>query len=177
MPEKWHKINKFEKYQKMIVRNSPAFHRRGFVASQKLLTLFFLFLFLFLFFLELMSMISTQVRWQDPWSLCKLWERRLDWFHLREYYMGSSPPSPPPWCEHCVFSKKQGWYESIYYGINSKKAPDPHNQKVNIEVRNFLKFGVNRAYVKRDTAIQKLQNLTRIILTSGRCIRQSIQLL
>ena len=89
MPEKWHKINKFEKYQKMIVRNSPAFHRRGFVASQKLLTLFF-------FFLELMSMISTQVRWQDPWSLCKLWERRLDSFHLREYYMGSSPPPPLP---------------------------------------------------------------------------------
>ena len=33
----------------MIVRNSPAFHRRGFVASQKLLTLFFVFVFVLFF--------------------------------------------------------------------------------------------------------------------------------
>ena len=47
MPEKRHKINKLASYQKMIVRNSPAFDRHGFVASQTLLTFFFLLLLLF----------------------------------------------------------------------------------------------------------------------------------
>ena len=51
MPEKRHKINKFANYQKMIVRNSPAFDRHGFVASKKLLTFVFFFFFFFFFFL------------------------------------------------------------------------------------------------------------------------------
>ena len=38
-------------------------------------------------------------------------------------------------------------YESVYYGINS----------------NILTFSVYRAYIERDTAIQKLQNLLRIL--------------
>ena len=34
-------------------------------------------------------------------------------------------------------------------------------RKKHIEISNVLKFGVNRAYIERDTAIQKLQNLLR----------------
>ena len=36
-------------------------------------------------------------------------------------------------------------------------------QKEHIEVSNNCKFGVYWAYIERDTAIQKLQNLTRNI--------------
>ena len=50
------KINKFANYQNIIVRNSPAFDCH--VWSR---------------IFEVMRMISTQTRWQDPcWSLCKL---------------------------------------------------------------------------------------------------------
>jgi len=38
---------------------------------------------------------------------------------------------------------------------------DPCSQKEHIEVSNVLKFGIYRAYIERDTAIQKLQNLLR----------------
>ena len=48
MPEKRHKINKLASYQKMIVRNSPAFDRHGFVASQKLLTFFLIIIIIIL---------------------------------------------------------------------------------------------------------------------------------
>ena len=44
---------------------------------------------------------------------------------------------------------------------------DPHSQRENIDMRNIHKFGVYRAYIERDTAIQKLgvelQNLIRNI--------------
>ena len=43
-----------------------------------------------------------------------------------------------------------------------------------MEISNVLKFGVNRAYIERDTAIQKLQNLLR---NNRRCVQQSIHLL
>ena len=46
-----------------------------------------------------------------------------------------------------------------------------------VGISNILKFGVYRAYIERDTAIQKLQNSLRNIGTSGRCVRQAIHLL
>ena len=63
MPEKRHKINKLASYQKMIVRNSPAFDRHGFVASQKLLTFFIIIIIFFFFF---------------PWSAQKSADKTLD---------------------------------------------------------------------------------------------------
>ena len=65
----WNEINKFANYYNIIVRNSPAFDRHVFVSSQDLSSVDF----------DVMRMISTQIRWQDPyWWLCKLWEHRLD---------------------------------------------------------------------------------------------------
>ena len=62
MFEKRHKINKFANYQNIIVRNSPAFDCHVFVFSQDRWSMVF----------DVMRMISTQIRWQDPcWSLCK----------------------------------------------------------------------------------------------------------
>ena len=69
MSEKRHEINKFANYQNIIVRNSPAFDRHVFISSQDHWSMD----------LDVMRMISTQIRWQDTcWSLCKLWEHRLD---------------------------------------------------------------------------------------------------
>ena len=56
MSEKRHKINKFANYQNIIVRNSPAFDRHVFVSSQDRWSMVF----------DVMRMISTQIRWQDP---------------------------------------------------------------------------------------------------------------
>ena len=69
MSEKRHKINKFANYQNIMVRNSPAFDCHVFVSTEDRWSMVF----------DVMRMISTQIRWQDPcWSLCKLWEHRLD---------------------------------------------------------------------------------------------------
>ena len=46
---------------------------------------------------------------------------------------------------------------------------DPYSQKEHIEISNILKSGVYRAYIERDTAIKRLQNLLRNIKTSGPC--------
>ena len=63
MSKKRHKINKFANYRNIIVRNSPAFDRHVFVSSQDRSSMVF----------DVMCMINTQIRWQDPcWSLCKL---------------------------------------------------------------------------------------------------------
>ena len=68
LSEKQHKINKFANYQNIIVRNSPAFDRHVFVPQDRWSMIF-----------DVMHMIGTQIGWQDPcWSLCKLWEHRLD---------------------------------------------------------------------------------------------------
>ena len=84
MSEKRHKINKFANYQNIIVRNSPAFDCHVFLFSQDRWSMVF----------DVMRMITTQIRWQDPcWSLCKLWERRLD-FNVWE--VASNPPPPGP---------------------------------------------------------------------------------
>ena len=37
----------------------------------------------------------------------------------------------------------------------------PHSQKEHTELYNILKFGVNQANIRKDTAIQKLQILLR----------------
>ena len=44
----------------------------------------------------------------------------------------------------------------------------PHSQKEHIELYNILKFGVNQANIRRDTAIQKLKNLLRNVWNAGR---------
>ena len=85
MSEKRHKINKFANYQKIIVRNSPAFDCHVFVPPQKPL--------IFGFYVMSMFIISTQIGWQNPWwSLCKLWERCLDF--TKENVWEVAPPSP-----------------------------------------------------------------------------------
>ena len=37
----------------------------------------------------------------------------------------------------------------------------PHSQKEHIELYNILKFGVNQANIRRDTAIQKLKKFSK----------------
>ena len=54
MSEERHKIN--ANYQNIIVRNSPAFDRHAFVSSQNHWFMVF----------DVMRMISTQIRWQEP---------------------------------------------------------------------------------------------------------------
>ena len=63
--------------------NSRAFDCHVFIFSQDRWSMVF----------DVMRMISTQIRWQDPcWSLCKLWEHSLDFFK-RMY--GKQLPLPP----------------------------------------------------------------------------------
>ena len=49
---------KFANYQNIIVRNSPSLDRHVFVPSQNLWSTVF----------DVMRMISTQIRWQDPFD-------------------------------------------------------------------------------------------------------------
>ena len=37
----------------------------------------------------------------------------------------------------------------------------PHSQKEHTELYNVIKFGVNQANIRRDTAIQKLKKFTK----------------
>ena len=67
----------------------------------------------------------------------------------------------PSYCIHCLVSYREGLGRSRFI----------------VGISNILKFGVYRAYIERDTAIQKLQNSLRNIRTSGRCVRQAIHLL
>ena len=78
------------------MRNSPAFDRHAFVSSQDRWFMVF----------DVMRMIRTQIRWQEAcWSLCKLWEHRLD-FHLRECMGSSFPP-------RCVQQCYVKWLSSL----------------------------------------------------------------
>ena len=43
----------------------------------------------------------------------------------------------------------------------------PHSQKEHTELYNILKFGVNQAHIRKDTAIQKLQILLRNVWNAG----------
>ena len=67
----------------------------------------------------------------------------------------------PSYCIRCLVSNREGLGTSRFI----------------LGISNILKFGVYWAYIERDTAIQKLQNSLRNIRTSGRCVRQAIQLL
>ena len=58
------------------------------------------------------------------------------------------------------FKPSRAGYESVYYGINNMKSTLSEREH---EMRNIVKFGVYGAYIERDTAIQKLQNLIRNI--------------
>ena len=51
-------------------------------------------------------------------------------------------------------------YESVYYGLWD--STPTYSRKEHIELYNILKFGVNQANIRRDTAIQKLKNFLRI---------------
>ena len=70
----------------------------------------------------------------------------------------------------------------------------PHSQKENTELYNILKFGVNQANIRQDTAIQKLQifylvektyrrtdwptpNFTKKCMERRTCVRRSIHFL
>ena len=56
----------------------------------------------------------------------------------------------------------------------------PHGQKEHTELYNILKFGVNQANIRKDTAIQKLQILRRNVWNAGRdgrFVRRSIHFL
>ena len=78
-----YKINLVANYQNIIVRNNPAFDHHDFVPSQNLWSLVY----------DVMRVITTQIRWQDPWwSPCKLWEHRLISFK-RERLGSWSPPA------------------------------------------------------------------------------------
>ena len=54
------------------------------------------------------------------------------------------------------FQIERGWVRVDYYLINNTR---PIYQNEHIEISNILKFCVYRAYIERDTSIQKLQNL------------------
>jgi len=51
----------------------------------------------------------------------------------------------------------------VRVGLLWDKQRGPFSQKEHIEISNILKFGVYQAYIERDTAIQKLQNLQKSI--------------
>ena len=53
----------------------------------------------------------------------------------------------------------------------------PHSRKEHIELYNILKFGVNQANIRRDTAIQKLKNLLRNVWERQTHVRRSIHFL
>ena len=56
-------------------------------------------------------------------------------------------------------SLPRGW---VRVGLLWDKQHETHIvRKKHIEISSVLKFGDNRAYIERDTAIQKLQNLLR----------------
>ena len=61
--------------------------------------------------------------------------------------------------DYCLVSTKRGWAR---VGLLWDKQRETHVvRKSAFEVSNILKFGIYQAYMERDTAIQKLQNLLR----------------
>ena len=116
MSEKRHKSNKFADYQKIIVRNSPAFDRHVFVLSQKPL----------IFGFYVMLMISAQICWQNPWwSLCKLWEHRLDfiWRWLNTVLRAVSGNSRDGACFNL---DKQTWQRKKQWNIENDFSKSTH---------------------------------------------------
>ena len=107
--EKQHQINKLANYQNIIVRNGPTLDRHVFVLSQNHCSMIF----------DVLRMISTQVRWQDPyWLLCNC--ENIVWISLRWLHTvlravsGNSPCELEPFscdnlandilanCQNCV---------------------------------------------------------------------------
>ena len=62
----------------------------------------------------------------------------------------------------------------IIMGLTTR---DLQNQKEETKNYKFLEFGVDRAYIEWDTAIQKPQDSLRNAYTSGQHAQQSIHLL
>ena len=54
-------------------------------------------------------------------------------------------------CSHCLISYREGLGTSLY--IMELATIDPHSLKEHAEIYKILKFGVNRANSKQDTAI------------------------
>ena len=68
-------------------------------------------------------------------------------------------------CMHCLISYRGGLGTSLC--IMGYGTQHPHSRKEHIELYNILKFGVNQANIRRDTAIQKLKNLLRNVWNAG----------
>ena len=66
---------------------------------------------------------------------------------------------------HCLISYRGGLGTSLC--IMGYGTQQPHSRKEHIELYNILKFGVNQANIRRDTAIQKLKNLLRNVWNAG----------
>ena len=66
---------------------------------------------------------------------------------------------------HCLISDRGGLGTSLC--IMGDGTQHPHSRKEHIELYNILKFGVNQANIRRDTAIQKLKNLLRNVWNAG----------
>ena len=62
--------------------------------------------------------------------------------------------------KHCLISYRGGLGTSLC--IMGYETQHPHSRKEHIELYNILKFGVNQANIRRDTAIQRLKNLLRM---------------
>ena len=73
---------------------------------------------------------------------------------------------------HRLVSNREGLGTSRF--IIGYTIRDPYNQKEHFEISNILKFCGYRAYIERDTSIQKLQNL---ILKKYIDVRPAIHLL
>ena len=67
---------------------------------------------------------------------------------------------------HCLISYRGGLVTSLC--IMGYGTQHPHSQKEHIELYNILKFGVNQANIRRDTAIQKL---LRNVWNAGQIVR------
>ena len=66
---------------------------------------------------------------------------------------------------HCLISYRGGLGTSLC--IMGYGTQHPHSRKEHIELYNILKFGVNQANIRRNTAIQKLKNLLRNVRNAG----------
>ena len=67
---------------------------------------------------------------------------------------------------HCLISYREGLGTSLC--IMGYGTQHTHSQKEHTELNNILKFGVNQANIRKDTAIQKLQILLRNVWNTGR---------
>ena len=68
-------------------------------------------------------------------------------------------------CYNCLISYRGGLGTSLC--IMGYGTQHPHSRKEHIELYNILKFGVNQANIRRDTAIQNLKNLLRNVWNAG----------